>query len=301
MQTYPECAATPDEAGANFTPFVIGDDIRRLREAKGNPFSRVLGEASKFHQRMAKKHGVETPRGMAHYRLAEAFGRPTSKLQEYISTHGEFGNLGPKVVQKAHKDSIEYHKKQAEKHGLGTPMGRAHISAMSHHVSEYNQSKKESQFGHSGRENPIGGVPKKSEQPSEDIRQKKPLMKLQSKTQAARAFGRQAFGPEREGGPGSGPRKGGRVEIIAGPHTGKTGTITGKFWSKGEGRIPGHNYHLVKIDGVKGKPQTFAPYNVKSYSGSRKPFGGPKERDPISHRVPGQKESNNFSNMVSKE
>jgi hypothetical protein len=180
MTRFPECAATDEGPGANYPSPTMGNFLKQLRESAGNPFRACVRASAKFHSRMAGKYGVDNPRGMAHYKLAEAFGNPTNKLQEFITKGGEFGDIPPKAVCKAHKDSVQYHKKQAEKAGLHTPMGHAHISAMAHHVDELNRAKQkmESQFGHTGRQSPVPGIPKKSEQPSQDIRQQKPLIKL---------------------------------------------------------------------------------------------------------------------------
>jgi hypothetical protein len=188
MTRYPECAATDEGPGANYPSPTMGNFVlQQLRESAGNPFRACVRASAKFHTRMAGKYGVDSPRGMAHYKLAEAFGNPTTRLQEFIMKHGEFGNIPPKAVCKAHKDSIDYHKKEAEKAGLHTPMGHAHISAMAHHVDELNQAKQKmqaSQFGHGGRSSPVPGIPKKSEQPSQDIRQNKPLIRLRQRREA---------------------------------------------------------------------------------------------------------------------
>jgi hypothetical protein len=205
MTWYPACAATPEDDGPNFEPPVIGRAFQRgqarLREAEA--FSSMQKEATKFHERMAKKHGVDRPVGLAHFRAATAYREGPGRLQEMFDKPGE--QISPKHQMKAHKASIKFHKKQAEKAGLNSPLAHAHLHAMEHHMDGLHQLKQqEAKAGFSGKQSPVP-VPKKADQPSEDIHQNLPpvpLKKLQQKEARIRAFGR-----KREG-DGAGPYEG---------------------------------------------------------------------------------------------
>jgi hypothetical protein len=197
MTWYP-AASGSEEDGPNFQSPVMGIPYqrgqRRLREAAA--FSSMQREATKFHERMAKKHGVDRPLGLAHFRAATAYREGAGKLQEMFEKPGE--NISPKHQMKAHKASIKFHKGQAEKAGLDSPLAHAHLHAMEHHMDGLNKIKqqgKEAMAGHSGKQSPVP-VPKKSEQPSEDVRQNLPsvpLKRLQQKQEAKiRKFGREA-------------------------------------------------------------------------------------------------------------
>jgi hypothetical protein len=208
MTWYPACAATPENDGPNFEPPVIGRAFQRgqarLREAEA--FSSMQKEATKFHERMAKKHGVDRPVGLAHFRAATAYREGLGRLQEMFDKPGE--QISPKHQMKAHKASIKFHKKQAEKAGLNSPLAHAHLHAMEHHMDGLHQLKQqEAKAGFSGKQSPVP-VPKKADQPSEDIHQNLPpvpLKKLQQKQEAKiRSFGRKR---EREG-DGAGPYEG---------------------------------------------------------------------------------------------
>jgi hypothetical protein len=194
MTWYPACASTSEEDGPNFEAPTIGRAFqrgqRRLREAEA--FSSMQREATKFHERMAKKHGVDRPVGLAHFRAATAYREGAGKLQEMFEKPGE--PINPKHQMKAHKASIKFHKGQAEKAGLDSPLAHAHLHAMEHHMDGLSKLKQQSEAmaGHSGKQSPVP-VPKKSDQPSEDIRQNKPavpLQKLQQKEAKIRRFGR---------------------------------------------------------------------------------------------------------------
>jgi len=107
----------------------------------------------------------------------------------------------PKAMCKAHKSAIKFHKAQAQKAGLDSPLGQAHVNALQTHMGALNKLKS-SIAGASGKQSPVP-VPKKSEQPSEDIRQQKPAMPLaklqQNKREAINRFGmkkREADGPD---------------------------------------------------------------------------------------------------------
>jgi hypothetical protein len=212
MTWYPEAAATPEEDGPNFESPVMGPAFqrgqRRLREAE--TFSKVQREAREFHERKAKKYGIDKPLGQAHLRAARAYKESAGKLQEMFDQGGQAGQMNPKTVAKVSKAAIGFHKKQAEKHGVDSEMGQAHSAAIQGHMDTLNKAKQQmkqakpqpqaaSAGGHSSKQSPVP-VPKKSEQPSGDIRQQVPpvpLQKLQQKEARIRNFGR-----KREGGQG---------------------------------------------------------------------------------------------------
>lgn len=181
MQTFPECAATEEPMGAQFDPPGFATEIRRFAESKEGAFSRFSREAGKFHEKMAKKYGVNTEAGRVHYKASRAYREAATRLQEFFENGGEVNELDPNAIIRANKDAVAFHKKAAEKAGLDSDQGHAHVAALEHHLDIINKAKKgkEAKFGHKGKEVPLP-VPKKSEQPSGDIRQKKPLMKLQS-------------------------------------------------------------------------------------------------------------------------
>lgn len=252
MAWYLEGAATPELDGPNWTPptignFIAGESsrIRRLREADAT--RQVAREARMFHEKKALKYGVNTKRGIAHFKASLRYGRE-GRLQEMFGDAAD--NLPPKAWAKASTDAAKFHQKQAEKHGLDTPVGQAHVAEMQHHqemagqalqqhkqllqqkAQQQAQQPKPSKIvkpapvkaaapGHSSKQSPVP-VPKKAEQPSEDIRQNKPpiplnpqdankpgaLTRLQQKQAACKATAGAHAGIIRAGGPGSGPRKG---------------------------------------------------------------------------------------------
>src|SRR5437879_3616031 len=113
---YPECAATEEE-GANFDPIlsihVFPKKLARLREAGKamSLFKKLARETSKFHEELAKRHGVHTPRGLAHFRVAKAYREADTKLMELFGKDG--AQLDPKSVATASKDAAQFHKKMA--------------------------------------------------------------------------------------------------------------------------------------------------------------------------------------------
>jgi hypothetical protein len=140
------CAGS-DELGANFTPPTLGafmqkqqSEIKRLREAKAG--NQVIKEAREFHERQAKRFGVNTNRGLAHFRASKMFTREGNRLQEMFDQGGQdHSELSPKAVMKASKAAMLFHKKQAEKAGLDTELGHAHVAAMEHHADIHKKAK----------------------------------------------------------------------------------------------------------------------------------------------------------------
>lgn len=211
MTIYPACSGSEEGPGANFTPPTLGNfmekqknDNKRLREAKAGAL--VTREGRQFHERQAKRFGVHTSRGLAHFKASKMYTREGNRLQEMFEKSGGQGQLPPKAIMKASKAAMLFHKKCAEKAGLDSDLGHAHVAQMEHHADMFKKAKgqhqqagqqnpEEANMGHSGKQSPVP-VPKKSEQPSDDIRQNKPMMRLQQNESA-------------EGGPGSGPRKSG--------------------------------------------------------------------------------------------
>jgi len=173
------CAGSDEGPGANFTPPTLGEfmknqetQLRRLREARVG--ASVVREARLFHEKQAQKHGLHTKRGIAHLRAARMFSREAgASLQERLeSFNNQVGEIDPNTLAKATKDTINFHKKMAQKHGLDSDLGHAHTSAMEHHMDTLQQLKKGA------------GQP---QQPPQQV------------------SGEEAY----EGGPGSGPKKSG--------------------------------------------------------------------------------------------
>lgn len=206
MTWFPQCATTAEEDGPNFEPPILGPAFsrgqKRLREAQA--FSKVQREASEFHERKARKYGVDHPVGMAHFKAARAYRttEAAGRLQEMFDQNQS--QIPPKAIHKAHKAAVGFHKKAAQKAGLDSPEGQAHVAALQHHLGIVNNAKqqmKASVAGHSGKQSPVP-VPKKSEQPNEDIRQNlppQPLEQLQKqKREAINRFG-ETRGPDAGG------------------------------------------------------------------------------------------------------
>jgi len=204
MTMAPMCAPTPEEPGAQFEPPVIGIPFqrgqRRLREARA--FDKVAKETAEFHERRARRYGLDRPRGQLHLHAARLYREAAGRLQEMFENGGELGELPPKAIMKVNKAAMDFHKKQAEKAGLDSDEGHAHIAALEHHMDIFNKAKQqvaEAAFGHSSKQSPVP-VPKKSDQPSEDVRQPLPpvpLAKLQQRRESKVArrisrFGREA-------------------------------------------------------------------------------------------------------------
>lgn len=197
---YPACASTPEDDGPNFTPTTMFNAInphnKRLREAAA--FSRVSRETADFHERKARSYGVDHPIGLAHFKAAKAYRSQESagKLQEMFENGGEVGELPPKAIMKANRAAMGFHKKQAEKAGLDSDEGHAHIAALEHHMDIFNKAKQQHAAAHGGGESSAGAhgrqspvpVPKKSDIPNGDIHQNKPpvpVQQLQSKKREA--------------------------------------------------------------------------------------------------------------------
>lgn len=150
MTWYPECAATPEDDGPNWTPPTTGNlmqeqktKLTRLREAEAGQL--VAREARLFHERKALKYGVHTSRGMAHFKASMGYGNTREadgRLQEMFAQGGDpSAELPPKAVMKASKAAMKFHQGQAEKHGLNTPVGQAHVAAMQHHQAIHGKAK----------------------------------------------------------------------------------------------------------------------------------------------------------------
>lgn len=168
------CAGS-DEPGANYTPPTLSqfmknqvDNNRRLREASAG--RQVIQEARAFHLKQATKYGTHTGRGLAHFRASKMYTREGGRLQEMFDQGGQDGELPPKAIMKANKAAMMFHKKQADKAGLDSDLGHAHVAAMEHHQDIFNKAKQ---------------------------------MHKQAKSQ------QQPGMESAEGGPGSGPHKGG--------------------------------------------------------------------------------------------
>lgn len=199
MTYYPQCAAE-EEDGPQFNPIlsnhVFPEKLSRLREAgrKMTVLNKLSRETAKFHEEQARRHGVNTPRGLMHFRASKAFTEGNNKLMEFFNQGqgGEQGQSGldPKAEKQAHLNSIKFHKKAAEKAGLDTDEGHAHVGIMEKHMDMLNHAKKKSALvqqqkkqqqsaaGEKGRRVPFTGVPKKSEIKNPDIHQNKPPIKL---------------------------------------------------------------------------------------------------------------------------
>lgn len=193
---YPACASTPEDDGPNFSPTTMFNAINphntRLREAAA--FSKVSRETADFHERKARSYGVDHPIGLAHFKAAKAYRSQESagRLQEMFENGGEVGELPPKAIMKANRAAMGFHKKQAEKAGLDSDEGHAHIAALEHHMDIFNKAKQqhaashgggESSAGISGKKSPVP-VPKKSDMPNGDIRQNKPPVPVQQLQQS---------------------------------------------------------------------------------------------------------------------
>jgi len=180
---YPQAAAPFEESGSNFISPTMGaliSDQRKLTEA--NRRLAALDTASResytFHETRARRLGIDSPAGMAHLKAARAIR--AGRLSNLYEHGDEIGELDPKAIMRANRDAVSWHKKRAEKHGLDSDIGHAHVAMLSDHLNAFNKAKKQlaSVAGVAGRQSPLA-VPEKSKQPSEDIRQRKPLVKLQ--------------------------------------------------------------------------------------------------------------------------
>lgn len=211
MTMYPECAATPEEDGPNFVAPTMGEmmkpGLKRLREA--DAFKKVSREAANFHERKARSYGVDSAAGIAHFKASRAYRsqEAAGQLQEMFDS-GDGQQLDPKGCMKAHKSAIQFHKKAAQKAGLDSDEGQAHVQALQNHLQGLKQAKqqaqppKESTSGLSGKQNPVP-VPKKSDQPNGDIRQQKPAVPIEqlqggkeSRKAAIKNFGRKREGAD---------------------------------------------------------------------------------------------------------
>lgn len=143
------CAGS-DEPGANYTPPTLGEFMRkqdveskRLREARAG--AQVVSASRLFHERQAHKFGINTNRGLAHFRASKMFTQEGGRLQEMFDQGGQAGELPPKAVMKANKAAMHFHKKQADKAGLDSDLGHAHVAAMEHHQDAYQKAKQQCQ------------------------------------------------------------------------------------------------------------------------------------------------------------
>lgn len=104
--------------------------------------------------------------------------------------------------------------------------------------------------GAAGRENPVPGVPQKKDQPSEDIRQQKPLVRLRQNepTYHEADEGGPGSGRRPGGGSGGGGKKGGEGQHVtigegSGIHSGKSGTVLS--WNHPEAQDAKNDYPFV--------------------------------------------------------
>lgn len=211
MTTYPQCAAT-EEDGPTCAPILSNHILparqTRLRESgrRMSTIQKISRETSGFHMEAARRHGVNTHRGLAHFKAAKAYKEADSKLMQYFEG-GDPGQdsgqqLDPKAQLQAHQEAVGFHKKMAEKHGLDSPQGSAHIHLMEKHMDSIRGLKQQpAAQGPGGRQQPQMQIPKKSEQPNRDVHQDKPPLIMKQKASAE----------AEEGGPGSGPKKAGSV------------------------------------------------------------------------------------------
>jgi hypothetical protein len=145
--------AGEDEPGANYTPPTLGDfmkkqktEIKRLREDRAG--AQVIKEAKEFHLRQSAKHGINTNRGLAHFRASKMYTREGNRLQEMFENGGDqMGELPPKAIMKANKAAMMFHKKQADKAGLDSDLGHAHVAAMEHHQDIFTKAKQQAKQG----------------------------------------------------------------------------------------------------------------------------------------------------------
>lgn len=227
------CAGS-DEPGANYTPPTLSqfmknqvDNNRRLREASAG--RQVIQEARAFHLKQATKYGTHTGRGLAHFRASKMYTREGGRLQEMFDQGGQDGELPPKAIMKANKAAMMFHKKQADKAGLDSDLGHAHVAAMEHHQGIFQKARAQCKAqkqqqpgmealpGHGSKQSPVP-VPKKSEQPNNDIRDpNKPPVQL-SPDDANKQPRRLQQNESAEGGPGSGRHKGGGTIRITNPN-----------------------------------------------------------------------------------
>jgi hypothetical protein len=215
MAWFPECAATPEDEGANWSPATMGNfiaegkaSLRRLREA--DAYKQVAGEAKSFHEKKALKYGVHTGRGMAHLKASLGYAKEAAgRLQEMFAQGGDpshLDELPPKAIIKANKSAMKFHQGQAQKAGLDSDIGHAHIAAMEHHG---------------------------------DILQKAKKLHQQTKQQQPQ---RQPMMASSEGGPGSGPRAASGL-----------GKPFDKHMSKHESLVRAHGKALDKLNSLRDK------------------------------------------------
>jgi len=197
-----EAAGSPEE-GSNFNPPTLGDfmksqkisKLKVLRESRAG--ASVIREAHEFHRKQALKHGIDTPRGLAHMRASRMFSREAGmSLQEKFENGGdELDELPPKAVMKANKAAMMFHKGQAEKAGLDSDVGHAHTAAMEHHMDIMNKAKNmQKQIGQKKPKGPGVAVG-----PPDSVGNKPQQPQQQQPMQMSK-----------EGGPGSGRRPSGR-------------------------------------------------------------------------------------------
>jgi len=208
MAFYPEAAATEEDGpqfGSILSNHVFPAELTRLRESarRMSTLQKIARETSGFHMEAARRHGVNTARGLAHFRAAKAYREADNKLLEFFNTPGTTsdGNpLDPKAQCEAHGEAVKFHKKMAEKHGLDSDKGHAHVALMEKHMDairglKANKKQQQSAFGQKGRQSPVP-VPKKSQMKNPDIRQNKPPAPL-AQLQQNRASGKGTFVAQR--------------------------------------------------------------------------------------------------------
>lgn len=133
MTWYPEAAATEEPGGANFAPVTS----HRLLESVT---TRVGRESQQFHEKMARKLGVQTEAGRVHLRAARVYREGKARFHE---DSDELGELPPKSIIAAHKSAAGFHKKAAEKVGLDTDEAHAHVAELERHLDVINKAKQQ--------------------------------------------------------------------------------------------------------------------------------------------------------------
>lgn len=256
MTIYPACSATEEE-GPYFAPILSNHILpvgnARLRESgrRMSTIKKIARETSGFHMEAARRHGVDTARGLAHFRAAKAYREADSKLMEFFDSQGQqpghgASQLDPKAQCDAHGEAVKFHKKMAEKHGLDSDQGHAHVALMEKHMdairglkqnAKQQKQQKPAAQGPAGRQQPQMPIPHKSQMKNPDIRQNKPPIMLKQKASGGKNenYVAQRYDqshPEgfkkdyeaEEGGTGSGPQggksSGGEKKSTWGKHKG---------------------------------------------------------------------------------
>lgn len=131
MTYFPACAGSEEEGPTNFTPPVTGSEVRLMesRRRKLSALDKLAKETVKFHETMAEKHGLDTSRGLAHFRAAKSY-REVKNLEKFFECHEDAGELNPKAVIATNTEAVKFHKSAAKKAGLSSDEGHAHVHAV---------------------------------------------------------------------------------------------------------------------------------------------------------------------------